>query len=379
MTRTVEAIAALGGADADAQAAADARQARLTKPAGALGRLEGLAGRIAGITGQPRPRLDRRLVVVAAADHGVSAQGVSAYPSEVTAQMVANFLRGGAAINVLASHAGARVRVVDAGVRGETPETAAHPDLVRLRLGPGTDDISQGPAMPRKLAERAIAEGIALFEAERAGEGIDIVACGDMGIGNTTSAAAIVAAVTGRPPAQVTGRGTGVDDAGLARKVEVVERALEVNRPEAGDGIGLLAALGGFEIGVLAGVYLAAAATRTPAVIDGVISTAAALVAHALASDAGYAFIAAHRSVEPGHGAALEHLCLEPLLDLGMRLGEGSGAALGISLCVAACRLLDEMATFEEAGVSDAPSVDAPSGEAATGDVATGDAAAGGR
>ncbi|MSQ30224.1 MAG: nicotinate-nucleotide--dimethylbenzimidazole phosphoribosyltransferase [Dehalococcoidia bacterium] len=344
---TVEAIRP---ADRTAGERADARQGRLTKPSDALGRLEGLATRIAGITGQERPRLDRRLVIVAAGDHGVTAQGVSAFPPEVTAQMVANFLAGGAAINVLASHAGARVRVVDAGVRSETPD---HPDLLRLRLGPGTDDISQGPAMTRALAERAIAEGIALFERERAAEGVEIVALGEMGIGNSTSAAAIVAAVTGRPPRAVTGRGTGVDDAHYELKVAAIERALAVNAPDRSDGIGMLAALGGFEIGVLAGAYLAAAAAHVPAVIDGVISGAAALVAEAIAPTSVDSFVASHRSVEPGHHATLEHLRLEPIFDLGMRLGEASGAALGISLCVAACRLLDEMATFGEAGVSD--------------------------
>jgi nicotinate-nucleotide--dimethylbenzimidazole phosphoribosyltransferase len=343
-------VAAIRPSDEKAAAHADARQARLTKPPGALGRLEGLATRIAGITGLSRPRLDQRLVIVAAGDHGVTAQGVSAFPAEVTAQMLANFLEGGAAINVLASHAGARVRVVDAGVRSETLE---HPDLLRLRFGPGTGDISVGPAMTRGLAECAVAEGIALFDRERAADGVHIVALGEMGIGNSTSAAAIIAAVTARPPRAVTGRGTGVDDAHYELKVAAIERALAVNAPDRTDGLGLLAALGGFEIGVLAGVYLAAAAAHVPAVVDGLISGAAALIAEAIAPESVDAFIASHRSVEPGHHAMLEHLRLEPMLDLGMRLGEGSGAALGISLCVAACRLLDEMATFDEAGVSD--------------------------
>lgn len=346
----ISTLGAIRPADRVAAARADARQDRLTKPPGALGRLESLATRIAGITGLERPHLDQRLVIVAAGDHGVTAQGVSAYPAEVTAQMVANFLAGGAAINVLAKHAGARVRIVDAGVRGETPE---HPDLLRLRLGPGTDDISQGPAMSRALAERALAEGIALFERERAAEGVQIVALGEMGIGNSTSAAAIIAAVTGLAPRTVTGRGTGVDDAHYELKVAAIERALRVNQSDRSDGIGLLAALGGFEVGVLAGAYLAAAAAHVPAVIDGVISSAAALIAGAIAPEAVDSFVASHLSVEPGHLAALQHLRLEPVLDLNMRLGEGSGAALAISLCVAACRLLDEMATFDEAGVSD--------------------------
>ena len=347
IARTVAAIRPL---DATATEAAAGRQGTLTKPPGALGRLEDLSIRIAGITGSPRPRLERRLIVVAAGDHGVATRGVSAYPQEVTAQMVLNFLHGGAAINVLAQHAGARVRVVDAGVLAETPED---PALIRLRLGPGTNDIAEGPAMTRADALAAVAAGIELYARERDAEGIDIVGCGEMGIGNSTSAAAIIAAVTGRPPRAVTGRGTGVDDERFEQKIRAIEQALEVNRPDASDGIDVLRTVGGFEIGVLAGIYLAAAADGAPAVLDGLISTAAALVAVALSPEAGPRLIASHRSAEPGHAAALEHLRLEPLIDLGMRLGEGSGAALGISLCVAACRVLDEMATFEEAGVSD--------------------------
>ncbi len=277
--------------------------------------------------------------------------------------MVANFLAGGAAINVLAEHAGARVRVVDAGVRGETPE---HPSLTRLRLGPGTDDIAERPAMPRALAERAIAAGIALVE-EEAANGLDIIGCGEMGIGNSTAAAALIAVATGKCANTVTGRGAGVDDRGFARKLEAVERALARHATEVavagrtrGAGVGLLASLGGFEIGVLAGVYLGAASARIPALVDGVISGAAALVAAEIAPACVPYLVAAHRSLEPGHAATLDHLGLDPLLDLGLRLGEGTGAVLGITLCVAACRLLDEMATFEEAGVSDAADAVAP-------------------
>ena len=350
-------VAAIGGADAAAIEAADRRQDDLTKPPGALGRLEALAARIAGITGQARPQLDRRLIVVAAGDHGVTAQGVSAYPTEVTAQMVANFLAGGAAINVLAAHAGARVLVVDAGVARETPED---PRLLRLRLAPGTRDMTVEPAMTRALAEQAVAEGIALVARERAKDGADIIAAGEMGIGNTTSAAAIIAIATSHPPRAVTGRGTGIDDAHHERKVQAIERALALHRPDATDGVGLLAAVGGFEVGVLAGVYLGAAAARMPVLMDGVISGAAALIATAIAPASGSFVIAAHRSSEPGHTATLEHLRLEPLLDLGLRLGEGSGAALGMTLCVAACRLLDEMATFSEAGVTDSDVVVEP-------------------
>jgi len=355
--RIRRATAAIVPLDGAAMQRAAERQSRLTKPPGSLGRLEALAEHIAGITGNDRPRLDRRLVVVAAGDHGVTTQGVSAYPPEVTAQMVANFLDGGAAINVLASQAGARVRVVDAGVASETP---SDPRLLRLRLAAGTEDITRGPAMSRALAERVVAEGLALFDAERAARGVDIVACGEMGIGNTTAAAATVAAVTGRPVRTVTGRGTGIDDERFEAKVAAIERALDVNRMDPADGIELLAGLGGFEIGVLAGVYIGAAASRTPVVVDGLISGAAALVAVAVAPEVSDYLIASHRSVEAGHTATLEHLGLEPLFDLGMRLGEGTGAALGITLCVAACRLLDEMATFDEAGVSESIDVVPP-------------------
>jgi nicotinate-nucleotide--dimethylbenzimidazole phosphoribosyltransferase len=352
-----DARARLASSDPAARNAAMARQMDLTKPPGSLGRLEELSVEIASMAGDPRPRLEQRLIVVAAGDHGVTRRGVSAYPAEVTGQMVANFLAGGAAINVLARHADARVRVVDAGVATPTPDV---PELLKLRLGPGTDDITEGPAMSRETAKRAVAAGISLIEEELTGSGVDIVACGEMGIGNTTSAAAIVAAVTGRPPSSVTGRGTGVDDDAHAIKVRAIETALEVNQPNSEDGTGLLAAVGGFEIGVLAGVYLGAASHRVPAVIDGLISGAAALVAVAIEPQVRDYLIASHRSTEPGHHATLETLKLEPLFDLGLRLGEGSGAALGITFCVAACRLLDEMATFSEAGVTDSDQVVEP-------------------
>ncbi|MEZ4502220.1 MAG: nicotinate-nucleotide--dimethylbenzimidazole phosphoribosyltransferase [Dehalococcoidia bacterium] len=360
MTEYAEAIARTAASirppDEAARAAALARHSTLTKPPGSLGRLEGVAVRIASMTGQARPRLERRLIVVAAGDHGVTKQGVSAYPASVTAQMVANFLGGGAAISVLADHAGARLRIVDAGVASPLPaglDATNDHRLVRLGLGAGTGDITREPAMPREVAERAIAEGIALFEVERASEGVDIIGLGEMGIGNTTSASAIVSAVTGQTPRMVTGRGTGVDDARFEAKVEAIERALALHQPAPGDGAGLLASIGGFEIGVLAGLYLGAAAARVPAVVDGLISGAAALVAAAIEPRCVDYLVASHRGSEPGHAATLDWLGLEPLLDLDLRLGEGTGAALGISLCVAACRVLDEMATFDEAGVDD--------------------------
>ncbi len=334
--------------DEYAMQAARERQAQLTKPAGSLGRLEEISIQLAGITGQARPRINRPVVITMAGDHGVARQGVSAYPREVTPQMVLNFMRGGAAINVLARHVGARVVVVDMGVASVFPPEAG---LVDKKIALGTQDFSQGPAMTRDQAQRAIEAGIqvAVHEIER---GADMLATGDMGIGNTTPSSAIVAAFTGLPVAQVTGRGTGVDDAGLARKVAVIERALAVNRPDPSDALDVLSKVGGFEIGGLAGVILGAASRRVPVVMDGFISGAAALIAFHLAPAVQPYLIAAHQSVEIGHRAMLEHMQLKPLLDLDLRLGEGTGAALGISLCQAACKILDEMATFEEAGVA---------------------------
>lgn len=344
-----EAIARIQPLDDDAMQAARARQDQLTKPRGSLGRLEALSIQLAGITVQPRPRLKQPAIITMAADHGVARQGVSAYPSEVTPQMVLNFLRGGAAINILARHVGARVVVVDMGVAADL---APHPDLVDRKIAKGTRDFSVGPAMTREEARRAVEAGIEIVtrEIER---GADIVGTGDMGIGNTTASSAIVAAITRRPVAEVTGRGTGVDDGGLARKITVIERALALNKPNPTDALDVLGDVGGLEIGGLAGVMLGAAAQRVPVVMDGFISGAAALIACALAPAAQPYLIAAHRSVEIGHRAILQHLRLEPLLDLDLRLGEGTGAALGISLCIAACKILDEMATFGEAGVAE--------------------------
>jgi len=330
--------------------AARERQGRLTKPPGSLGRLEALSVQVAGIQGRARPEVSKKVVFVAAGDHGVVAQGVSAYPQAVTAQMVANFAAGGAAINVLARHVGARVVVVDMGVAGETARAAR---VVRKKVALGTADITRGHAMSRRQARETVRSGIEVFE-EELGRGMELAATGDMGIGNTTPSAAIIATFTGRPAAEVAGRGTGVDDAGLARKVAVLEQALSVNRPDPNDALDVLGKVGGFEIGGLAGVILAAAANRVPVVIDGLISGAAALVAAGLEPRAKEFMIAGHLSTEPGHRAALEHLGLEPVLDLGMRLGEGTGAALAMGIVEAAVRTLNEMATFEEAGVSGA-------------------------
>ena len=334
--------------DESAIAAARIHQDQLTKPPGSLGRLEGLACQIAGITGIVPPVIQQKIVIIMAGDHGVVAEGVSAYPSEVTAQMVANFLNGGAAINVLARHVGARVVVVDAGV---AVELEPHPDLVVMKIAPGTGNIAQGPAMTREQAIQAIQAGVLVFEAEIK-RGVDIVATGDMGIGNTTPSAAIASALTGLPPHKFIGRGTGVDDLGLKKKLSAVERALVINQPDPLDGLDVLSKVGGFEIAGLTGVILAAAAHRRPVVVDGFISTSAALVAATLAPLSCDYMISAHRSQEQGHDLMLEWLKLTPLLDLHMRLGEGTGAVLAMSLAEAACKILAEMATFGEAGVS---------------------------
>ena len=335
--------------DEGARRAASARQDQLTKPQGSLGRLEALSVQLAGITAQPRPRLRHPVIITMAADHGIAHQGISAYPAEVTPQMVLNFLNGGAAINVLARHVGARVAVVDMGVAADLP---SHPELIRIKVAWGTHDFSTEPAMTREEAEHAVAAGIEVVSHEIE-HGADIVGTGDMGIGNTTASSAIVATLTGRPVAQVTGRGTGLDDAGLARKVAVIERALADRRPDSANAWDVLTKVGGLEIGGLAGVMIGAAAHRVPVVVDGFISGAAALIACGIAPAVQPYLIAAHRSVEIGHRVTLEHLKLVPLLDLDLRLGEGTGGALGISLCQAACKVLDEMATFGEAGVSE--------------------------
>jgi nicotinate-nucleotide--dimethylbenzimidazole phosphoribosyltransferase len=343
-------LAAIRPADREAAAAAQAREDNLTKPRGSLGLLEEVAVKIAAMRGTARPRLGPGAVFVMAADHGVAAEGVSLYPQEVTAQMVANFLAGGAAINVLSKAAGARVVVTDVGVASDIPPSSA---LYSRKIAPGTANMARGPAMTRDQARRSIEAGMEVFEAECTKEAFHNAATGDMGIANTTPSAAIAAVLMGQPPRSMVGRGTGVDDAGMDRKVTAIEKAISANRPDSSDALDVLAKVGGFEIGAIAGVCLAAAARRMPVVVDGFISTAGALIAASLAPAAKDYMLAAHASAEGGHRAMLAHLGLKPLLDLGLRLGEGTGSALAIPLCVAACRILDEMATFSEAGVSD--------------------------
>jgi nicotinate-nucleotide--dimethylbenzimidazole phosphoribosyltransferase len=311
-----------------------------TKPRGSLGRLEELGCRLAAIRGFV-PRSLEAAIVVAAADHGVARESVSAYPQEVTAQMVANFAAGGAAVNVLARQAGARLILVDAGLAVPFEHAAVRP----VRLGPGTASLAAGPAMTAEQARRGLEAGRELADELRA---VDVVALGDMGIGNTTSASALTAALLGVEPALVCGRGTGLDDAGVARKVAVVQRALEANR-----GADPLAALGGFELVFLAGLALGCAANRTAVLLDGFITSAAALAAARIDAAVLDVLIASHRSPEPGHTLVLEALGLSPLLDLELRLGEGSGAALALPLLRAAVAILEEMATFDDAGVTD--------------------------
>lgn len=321
----------------------------LTKPLGSLGRLEEFARRLIAITEDTSPVMDKKVVFTFAGDHGVTDEGVSAYPKEVTPQMVFNFLRGGAGINVLARHAGADVVVVDIGV---DYDFNAPDGLVTMKVVKGTRNFTKGPAMTREEAVRSIEVGIELANGY-AKKGYKIFGTGDMGIGNTTPSSAIAAVMTGRQVSSVTGRGTGISDETLKRKIAVIERGMEVNRPEAEDPIGVLSKVGGAEIGGIAGIVLGAAANRIPVVIDGFISTAGALIAYSIEPKVGEYMFAAHNSVEAGHKVMLEKMGLEPILDLNLRLGEGTGAALAMMMIEAGLKIYKEMATFGEAGVSD--------------------------
>ena len=339
----------IGPVDVEAREAAQAALDAKAKPRGSLGALEELAARVAGIRGTAAPgRLDAA-VVLAAGDHGYARHGVSAYPAEVTGQMLTSFAGGRAAVDVLAREAGARVVVVDAGVL----RPVEHPAILPLRLGAGTADATDGPAMTRAQALDGIAAGAGLA-GDLSEDGVGVVALGEMGIGNTTAAAALCAVLLPAAPEAVCGRGTGVDADGLARKVDAVRRALAANAPDADDPVGALAAVGGFELAVLTGVCLGAAAAGCVVLLDGYPTGAAALVAARLAPAAAERMVASHRSPEPGHALVLAELGLRPLLDLGLRLGEGSGAALALPLVAAALAILHDMATFDEAGVTDA-------------------------
>lgn len=321
----------------------------LTKPPGSLGKLEEIAKLIVGITGKENPVLGEKIIFTFAADHGVVKEGVSAFPQAVTGQMVYNFLSGGAGINVLARHVGARVVVADLGVASDLKPD---PRLIIKKINYGTKNMAEGRAMTRNEALRSIEAGIEIFE-EEFKKGVDIVGIGEMGIGNTTAASAITASFTNMPPAQLTGRGTGLSDKALENKIRIIEKALAANKPDAKDAIDVLAKVGGFEIGGLAGVILAACARRVPVVIDGFISGAAALIAYCLEPKTKGYMIAAHASVERGHILGLKHIGLKPIFDLELRLGEGTGAALAMGIIDASLKIMKEMATFKGAQVSE--------------------------
>ncbi|MFA5795061.1 MAG: nicotinate-nucleotide--dimethylbenzimidazole phosphoribosyltransferase [Candidatus Brocadiia bacterium] len=351
------AIAKIHSLDKDAMDKVQKHLDNLTKPRNSLGRLEELAKHIAGITANDKPKLKHKVIFTLAGDHGVVDEGVSAYPREVTCQMVYNFLRGGAAINVLARQAGARVIVADMGIAGklEMEHIKAdnkHTQFHDCRIESGTDNFAKGPAMTPSNAIRSIRAGIKLVEKE-CQLGLDIAGTGDMGIGNTTPSSAITAVMTGKTVENVTGYGTGINDEGLHRKIRVIKHAIAINKPNHHDPIDVLAKLGGYEIGGLAGVIIGCAMKRVPVIIDGFISGAAALIAVKLAPRTKDFIIPSHCSAEKGHQHALAQMGMKPLLDLDMRLGEGTGAALAMMLCESSLRILEEMATFSQANVSE--------------------------
>jgi nicotinate-nucleotide--dimethylbenzimidazole phosphoribosyltransferase len=324
------------------------RQNQLTKPPGSLGKLEEISIRLAGMKADPCPSVSRKAVVVMAADHGIAAEGISAFPAEVTKQMVMNFLRGGAAVNVLARQAGASLTIVDIGVASDFDPSL--PGLLHRKVACGTRNMARGPAMTQTEAEKALAVGMEVLDGV-AESGLDLIATGDMGIGNTTPSSAIASVLTGLPVAAVTGRGTGLDDAGLAHKVKVIEQVIALNRPDPKNAMDVLCKVGGLEIAGLAGVMIASAARRIPVVVDGFISTAAAMIAFGLVPDVRHYLFGSHESVEIGHRVMHKHLGLTPLINLNLRLGEGTGAVLTFHLIEAASRIIREMATFAEAGV----------------------------
>ncbi|OQX24214.1 MAG: nicotinate-nucleotide--dimethylbenzimidazole phosphoribosyltransferase [Desulfobacteraceae bacterium IS3] len=337
--------------NAEMYAAAKERLRNQARPAGSLGILEDVGARLAGIFGTLDVKLKNKVVVTCAGDHGICEEGVSLFPSEVTPQMVYNFVNGGASINVLARHAGAKVMVADIGVAYNFgPELPIFHKKVRK----GTSNFAKGPAMSRDEAIQSIEAGIEIVEELVKKEPVHLLGTGDMGIGNTTPSTAIIAVYSGLPVSQLTGRGTGLDDEGLKKKIGAVEKGLSVNKPDAADPVGVLSKVGGFEIGGLAGLVIGAAAYGIPVVCDGFISTAGALIACELAPEARKYLFASHNSVEAGHRFMLKHLELEPLLDLKFRLGEGTGAALAMELIDAATRILIEIRTFEEVAIQDA-------------------------
>ncbi len=323
---------------------------RLTKPLGSLGQLEEIAQRYAAIVENLTPKIEKKIIYTFAGDHGVAAEGVSAYPKEVTSQMVYNFIRGGAGVNVLARHVGAQVVVVDMGVDHEFEPAEG---LVIRKIGRGTGNIARGPAMSREQALQALGAGLEMADHARE-QKADLVGTGDMGIGNTTSSSAILASLTSMPVGQVTHRGTGIDDATLARKIQVIEKALVLNQPDAQDSLDVLTKVGGFEIAGIAGLIIGCAFHRIPVVVDGFISTAGAMIAVGLKSEIKEYLFASHQSVEVGHRFMWESIGQKPILNLAMRLGEGTGAALAMFLIEGALKIMNEMATFAEAGIAEA-------------------------
>ncbi len=338
-------------ASTDWRLQARAYLSNLAIPLWSLGQLLDLAEQLAAIKQTLKPEVGNKVVVTMAGDHGVAVEGVSTCPQEVTLQMVYNFVTGGAGINAIARATGARVIVVDMGVAADLDELVRQGKIVSYKMGRGTGNIARQPAMTKAQAVQAVEAGIAVV-GQLVQEGVELLGTGDMGIGNTTPSSAVLAALTGLPVREVTGRGTGIDDETLRRKINVIERALELNRPDPDDPVDVLAKVGGFEIGGIAGVILGAAYFKVPVVVDGFISTAGALLAKRLAPQAVDYMIAAHRSMEFAHQQMLQELGLRPLLDLGMRLGEGTGAALAMNIVEAAARVIGEMLTFEAAGVA---------------------------
>jgi nicotinate-nucleotide--dimethylbenzimidazole phosphoribosyltransferase len=370
-------VKSITGPDEEALKNAQKRLDSLTKPAGSLGRLEELAKQIASITGRLDPDLSKKLVIVIAADHGVVKEGVSAYPQEVTPQMVYNFMRGGAGINVLARHTGSDVIVVDAGVAADIDVAQSGSEnnngqknkqnknekgnyavlsskgcmFIDKKVAYGTQNMAKQPAMSKEQAALSISAGISVA-ADMIEKGYGIIGTGDMGIGNTTASSAISSCICGVDAEKVTGFGTGIDETGLEKKVQIIRKAIKLNKPDPSDGIDVLSKVGGFEIGGIAGIILGCASRKIPVVIDGFISGAGALIAEALAPASKNYMIASHCSVEKGHRIVLEKLGISPLFNFDMRLGEGTGAAIGIGIAEAAVKILNEMATFDQAGVS---------------------------
>ncbi|MDA3902266.1 MAG: nicotinate-nucleotide--dimethylbenzimidazole phosphoribosyltransferase [Desulfuromusa sp.] len=349
LNKTIDSIS---GQDETSRAQAKERLDQLIMPHWALGRLMDLALDLAGICGSVRPSVKRKTIIVMAGDHGITDAGVSLFPKEVTVEMVRGFVNGVAGINVLARQAGADVKVVDMGVAGDLSALSVNGDILDRKIAPGTNNFAEGPAMSRDQAIRALEAGISA--AQELADSTDLFGTGDMGIGNTSSSSAIVATICQLPVADVVDRGTGLDDAQLKHKIKVLEKALALNNPDPADPIDVLSKVGGFEIAGIAGLVLGAAALKKPIIIDGFISTAGALLAGRLAPKSKEYMIAAHRSVEKGHVAALTDLGKEPLLDLQFRLGEGTGAAVAMNLIEGAVAILTEMATFNEAAVSEA-------------------------